>query len=110
MKSKFWKILLSFVIAFGLWIYVITVVSPGSEKTYYDIPVILQNEATLQREGLMITAIDDDDVTLQLSGNRTDLNELNESNIGFFGSDVADTVIAMKDGGFAVILPEAVAE
>lgn len=86
MKSKFWKILLSFVIAFGLWIYVITVVSPGSEKTYYDIPVILQNEATLQREGLMITAIDDDDVTLQLSGNRTDLNELNESNINLFAN------------------------
>ena len=31
--------------------------------------------------------------------------ELNESNIGFFGSDSADTVVAMKDGGFAVILP-----
>ena len=34
--------------------------------------------------------------------------ELNESNMGFFGSDTADTVIAMKDGGFAVILPEPV--
>ena len=32
--------------------------------------------------------------------------ELNESNMGFFGSDTADTVIAMKDGGFAVIQPE----
>ena len=30
--------------------------------------------------------------------------ELNESNIGFFGSDTAGTEIAMKDGGFAVIL------
>ena len=86
MKSKIWKILLSFVLAFGLWIYVITVVSPGSEKTYYDIPVILQNEATLLREGLMITGIDDNSVTLQLSGNRTDLNELNENNINIFAN------------------------
>ena len=86
MKSKVWKILLSFVLAFGLWIYVITVVSPGSEKTYYDIPVILQNEATLQREGLMITSIEDNSITLQLSGNRTDLNELNENNINIFAN------------------------
>ena len=34
--------------------------------------------------------------------------ELNESNMSFFGSDTADTVIAIKDGGFAVILPEPV--
>ena len=86
MKSKVWKLLLSFVLAFGLWIYVITIVSPGSEKTYYDIPVILQNEATLQREGLMITGIEDNSITLQLSGNRTDLNELNENNINVFAN------------------------
>ena len=86
MKNKIWKILLSVVLAFGLWLYVITVVSPGSEKTYYDIPVILQNEAILQREGLMITAIEDDSVTLQLEGNRTDLDQLNESNINIFAN------------------------
>ena len=35
--------LLSAVIAFGLWGYVITVEQPESEKTYYDIPVVLQD-------------------------------------------------------------------
>ena len=86
MRNKILKILLSVAVAFGLWIYVITVVSPGSEKTYYDIPVILQNETALQREGLMITAIEDNSVTMRLSGNRTDLNELNESNINIFAN------------------------
>ena len=36
MKSKKWSALLSVVIAFVLWYYVISVVSPGSTETIYD--------------------------------------------------------------------------
>ena len=86
MKNKVLAAVLSLLISFGLWLYVITVVSPGSEKTYYDIPVILQNENVLTERGLMITAIEDPTVTLDLAGNRTDLNNLNESNINIFAS------------------------
>ena len=80
MKSKFLTILLSVAIAFGLWLYVITVEQPESQKTYYDIPVVLQNESTLAERGLMIIS-ERPTVTLQLSGTRTNLNQLNESNI-----------------------------
>ena len=80
MKSKVLSALLSLVIAFGLWFYVVTVVSPGSEQTYYNIPVTLQNENILSERGLMITS-ELPTVTLKLAGNRTDLNNLNESNI-----------------------------
>ena len=80
MKSKILSILLSFAIAVGLWMYVITVEQPESEKTYYDIPVILQNESILAERGLMITS-ERPTVTLHLSGTRTNLNQLNESNI-----------------------------
>ena len=86
MKNKILAAVLSLVIAFGLWLYVITVVSPGSEKTYYDIPVIMQSENVLAERGLMITHIDDSTVTLDLAGNRSDLNNLNESNINIFAS------------------------
>ena len=55
MKNKFLSLLLAFAVAFGLWLYVITVVSPESEKTYYDIPVVLQNKEILAQRGLMIT-------------------------------------------------------
>lgn len=80
MKSKFLTILLSVAIAFGLWLYVITVEQPESQKTYYDIPVVLQNESILAERGLMIIS-ERPTVTLQLSGTRTNLNQLNESNI-----------------------------
>ena len=80
MKNKLLTILLSAAIAVGMWVYVITVEQPESEETYYDIPVILQNESILAERGLMIVS-ERPTVTLQLSSTRTNLNQLNESNI-----------------------------
>lgn len=81
MKNKILTGLLSLLVAFALWVYVITVVSPGSEDTYYNIPVILQGESVLAEHGLMITENESETVTLKLAGNRTDLSKLNSSNI-----------------------------
>ncbi len=81
MKSKIGYIALSVLIAFGLWLYVITSVSPGSEDTYDDVPVILSGETVLQERGLMITSVSSDTVTLKLSGNRSDLAQVNRGNI-----------------------------
>ena len=80
MKKKALAILMSFAVAVGLWLYVITVVSPESEKDYYDIPVVIQNKNILSERGLMIVS-EEPKVTLSLKGNRTILNDLNESNI-----------------------------
>lgn len=81
MKSKIGSMLLSLVIAFGLWMYVITEVSPGFETTIDDIPLIVQGETLLNERGLMITNWSSTTVDLTLSGNRSDLNDLNRSNI-----------------------------
>ena len=81
MKSKLTPMLLSIAIAFGLWMYVITSVSPGSEDTYYNIPVVLDGEALLAERNLMITGTDTPSATLQLSGNRSDLYKINRENI-----------------------------
>lgn len=88
MKSKLLKILLSLAIALGLWLYVVTVVSPGSEKTVEDISVqvrggtIDKNSGLIVLDGeLIITNRIDQEVTLELAGNRIDLNKLNNNNI-----------------------------
>ena len=81
MKNKLMSAALSLLIAFGLWMYVITEVSPGSEWTYYDIPVKMEGETVLKERNLIITDMSSTDVDLTLSGNRSDLNELNSSNI-----------------------------
>lgn len=74
-SSKPVLILLSVIVAFGLWLYVITVVSPNSETTIYDVPVDLQGKGVLNDRKLIITS-QTTTVDLRLSGNRSDLNKL----------------------------------
>ena len=83
MKSKIWSIFLSLSVAFMLWYYVITVVSPGSTDTVYDIPVVFEGETVLTEDrGMMITSFGENmQVDLKLSGNRTDLAKVNKGNI-----------------------------
>lgn len=81
MKRKLIYGLLSALIAFGLWLYVVTVVNPEWEETFYNIPVILENEEILHERGLMLVSEDEPKVTLRLSGNRADMIKLNSSNI-----------------------------
>lgn len=81
MKKKLFSVLLSVALAFALWYYVITVVSPNSKDTFYNIPVVLAGETALEERGLIVTAVGDTTVDLTLSGNRSDLSQLNSSNI-----------------------------
>lgn len=81
MKSKIISLFLSLAVAFGLWLYVITSVSPGSEETYYDIPVVFDGETILSERGLMVTDISSRSVNVTLSGNRSDLVKVNRANI-----------------------------
>ena len=57
MKNKITSFLLALIIAFGLWVFVITTVSPGSVETFYNIPVVREGESVLQERGLMITQV-----------------------------------------------------
>lgn len=79
MKKNVLHVALSLLVAFALWLYVISTVSPESEETFYDIPVSYQNDL-LDERGLMIVS-ETPTVTLKLKGNRSDLNELNPNNI-----------------------------
>ena len=81
-RSKIMSILLSLAVAMGLWLYVITTVSPDSVETSSGIPVIFEGETVLREErGMMITSDQDMTVSLHLSGNRSDLAKLDKSNI-----------------------------
>lgn len=81
MKNKLISILVSVLVALGMWLYVITVVSPGSRTKFYNVPVYLEGTSILEERGLMVTDVSTTNVDLELSGNRVDLNELNNGNI-----------------------------
>lgn len=81
MKQKIITALCSLLVAFALWTYVITVVGPEDQQTFRDIPVSFQGASALEDRGLMLLGGQNTTVTLELSGNRSDLNKLSSSNI-----------------------------
>ena len=81
MKNKLLAGLLSLGIAIGLWLYVVTVISPNSDKHYYNVPIDESYLGTLESRGLTVVDKGQTTVSLHLEGNRTDLDKLNKSNI-----------------------------
>ena len=82
MKNKAVAFALSLLISLGMWLYVVNYISPESEAMFYNIPVVFEGETVLNTErNLMITDISTTTVNMKISGNRSDLNKLNSSNI-----------------------------
>ena len=71
-KNKILSLLLSLVIAFCMWLYVVTTVSTEDTETYYNIPVAFEGESVLAERNLMITSGKTATVTLKLTGSRSD--------------------------------------
>ncbi len=81
MKNKLTSVLLSLVIAFGLWLYVVTTVSQQDEYSFYNIPVAVEGEARLHDRNLVITGQSHKSVAIRLSGSRGDLTKVDSGNI-----------------------------
>ena len=105
MKQKILYGILAVAISFGLWWYVVTVVSPEFDDTFYDIPVVLSGETFLQERGLMVLDEKLPTVTLKLSGNRSVLSKLNSGNITLVAdlSKISDT--GEQQLTFSVVYP-----
>ena len=80
-KNKIYSVILSVVVAFGLWLYVVTNVSQEDDVTFYNIPVVMEGESVLADQNLMITYRSAQTVSVNLSGKRNDLNKINNSNL-----------------------------
>lgn len=73
--------ILSLVIAFGLWWYVVNNVSVEDDITFNNIPVVREGENVLTEKNLMITDISTETVSMNLIGSREDLNKVDSSNL-----------------------------
>ena len=82
MKNKVLTLLLSLAISFGLWLYVVTVISPESEKPIYKVPVEVVGSSYLDAQNLILVSPTEGlYVDLTLGGSRSDLAKLNNSNV-----------------------------
>ena len=80
-RNKLYSMLLSLVVAFGLWLYVKNNVSIEDNNTFYNIPVVMESESVLGERNLMVTSISTSSVSLNLSGARSDLSKLDSSKL-----------------------------
>ena len=81
-RNKIVSILLSLIIAIGLWAYVVSNVTPEDSNWIYRIPVTFSGEDGLFTDrNLVLSAGRDTTVDLRIYGKRSDLMKLNNTNI-----------------------------
>ena len=80
-ERRITSLVLSLVIAFGLWWYVVNNVSMEDDITFNNIPVVREGESVLNEKNLMITEISSESVSMNLTGSREDLNKVDSSNM-----------------------------
>lgn len=81
MKNKLLTMLLSLMVALGLWLYVATNVSTEREQTFSGVSVTLENATSLMDKGLMVKPGESHSVTFTLSGSLSELDKLNTGNL-----------------------------
>lgn len=82
-KHKITAVLVSIVVAFGLWLYVVGNVTKETTYTIYNVPVVMEGEAALNERNLMVTSISANSVNLTLYGARSELAKVNSGNTSF---------------------------
>ena len=80
-KNKVLRIVVSGLVAFCLWFFVISEVRTEIEKTYRNVEVEFEGESVLADRGLKIISDTDLTVDLKLNGRRSVLNSLRSSDI-----------------------------
>lgn len=80
-KHKLLAFLLALVISIGLWVYAVTVVNPDGTVDIRGVRVRLVGLIDLQSNNLMITDGEEQYVNVSVRGRRSDLKELNSSNL-----------------------------
>lgn len=81
LENKKVNLVISFILAFALWFYVVGQMNPPTKKTYRDIPIMLVNEQTLYDNSLAVLSRSDDSMRVTVSGRRDVINKLSKADI-----------------------------
>lgn len=81
LSNKKFNIVLSLLIAVGIWAYVIGETNPQDTKTFRDIPIQLINEQTLEENNLALVDVSAETVNVTLTGARAEINRIDEREI-----------------------------
>jgi|GEM_PF-1060921 len=82
-NQKVFQVILAIVVALVLWLYVINVENPTGTAHIRDLPVQIQGEEILEENGLMVTGLSRDTVSVRLSGKKKTLMKITRKNVTF---------------------------
>ena len=80
-ENKWLYILLSVLVAVGVWLYVRLGEDPELENRARNVPVVLSGERVLENQGLMVDSLSADSVDLSWRGRWSDVGQLNNDSV-----------------------------
>ncbi len=80
-KHKILAFLLALAVSIGLWVYAVTVVNPDDTVYIRDVRVRIIGAGELPSRGLILTGVDNQTVSIEIAGRRSDLKELSSSSV-----------------------------
>lgn len=82
--QKWLNVTLAVLLAFGLWLYVVNVENPTGNIHLRDLPVSVQGSGELEENGLMVTALSRDDISIKVTGKRKTLMKLDRKDLSLY--------------------------
>lgn len=99
------NIVISIIIAFASWVYVVYNFAPMKDVTYTNIPVSYVGEESLEYQGLKLKDVEEKTVDVVLSIRRTDYSKITNDDIQVV-ADVSDAIEGNNGISLDVLTPE----
>jgi YbbR domain-containing protein len=103
-NNKIVNIIFSILVSIGLWVYVVGEVNPETTEKFQDVPVRFINTSVLAEDGLALADPGNPTVTVVISGSRSDMKGLTESEIDII-ADLSGLVKGENQIQLTVSLP-----
>lgn len=75
------NIVLSLIIAFCGWLYVMYNVDPTTTRTFRKVPITYSNEKDLESKGIALKSADKKSIEIKVEGHRSEVNKMDDSDI-----------------------------
>ena len=99
------NIVISLLIAFASWVYVVYNFVPMKSVEYFDVPVSIVGEENLEWQGLEVKKVDEKNIDVILSIRRTDFTKIAAEDIEV-KADVSNAVPGENGISLEIITPE----
>lgn len=80
-NQKVFQVVLAVLIAIMLWLYVVNVENPTGSARLHDLPIQIQGEEVLEENGLMVTGVSQDTMSVRLTGRKKTLMKVSRKNV-----------------------------